>query len=85
MEFSTHHVLHETFQRNGVYYDCTIAPGEVNAECSRFHVLMTTSAQRAFSSFDIMPSGDGHWLPDDTKAIDPWMADIIGKIILDNY
>jgi hypothetical protein len=83
MNFPTDNIIRERFARNGVHYDCTIAPK--GGGCKQFQVLLVSSEENDFLTFNIMPSGDGHWLPDNTRRVDPWLADIIGNIIIDNY
>jgi hypothetical protein len=85
MEFAAQNIIRESFTRNGIQYDCMIAPKQVAAECNRFNVVMISSTENRFSTFDLEPAGDGHWKPDNTSLVDPWLADIIGNYIVDNF
>jgi hypothetical protein len=85
MNIPANNFIQERFARNGITYDCTIAPNTYAASGAEFQVMLVNTRDSHFSMFNITPSGDGHWLPDNRQVVDPWLADIIGKLILDNY
>ena len=75
----------ETFKKNGVTYSCAIAPKENTGEGITFEVVMPQPSQEEYVRFCISPCGDGHWKPDNTKLVDPWLADVIGFFIVNNF
>ena len=78
-------VIYEVFRKHKTWYECLISPHESGFECSAFDVVCRKLAYPYFISFILTSSNDGHWVPDDTRLIDPWLADVIGQIILNNF
>jgi len=81
--------LYERFQKNGLEYECVISPiseQSKQVECHvQFQVILKTPRQADFIRFLLSSTRDGHWAPDEKKLVDPWMADAIGKIIVENF
>jgi len=80
-------VIQERFEKNGLLYDCIICPEDHQYDDYRiqFHVFLKIPQQSKNFRFKLLSTGDGHWQPDEKKYIDPWIADAIGRIILDNF
>ena len=82
-------ILYECFEKQELMYECVISPKHEKSAAdpheASFHVILKMPNQNNYIRFDLSSSGDGHWEPNERKLVDPWMADVIGRIILDNY
>ena len=81
--------VYECFEKNRSIYECVISPNKEGAEYResdvQFHVILKPPYQNEYLIFQLYSTGDGHWCPDNKKLIDPWVADAIGRIIVENY
>lgn len=86
---SPNHVLHQCFEKNGLQYECAISPllplDAYFNNTPRFNVLLKTPTNMSDIGFLLFPSGDSHWMPDQRRLVDPWLADVIGRIIMENF
>jgi len=82
-------ILYERFQKNGQEYECIISPTGEHLRyaglCTKFQVTLKLEQDESLKQFSLFSMGDGHWMPDDRNAIDPWLADSIGRIIVENF
>lgn len=87
--FPFNKILYESFQKNGSVYECVISPREEQSEFNQyqvqFHIILKLPRQSNYIRFKLFSTGDGHWKPDEKKFVDPWMADAIGRIIIENF
>jgi len=87
--FAPDKILYERFQKNGKEYECVISPKEEQLKygglCLQFHIILKLPDNEDFIQFDLFSLGDGHWLPDNRNLADPWLADTIGRIIVENF
>jgi hypothetical protein len=84
-----HKILYECFEKKGLKYECVISPKDeqsmYDACQAKFLVIMKLPQQNNYVRFVLSSAGNGHWEPNERKLIDPWIADVIGRIILENY
>lgn len=82
-------VLYESLEKNGLEYECVISPTEepsaYNDYHVQFHIILKLPRQTNYIRFVLYSTRDGHWMPDEKKLVDPWMADAIGRIIMENF
>lgn len=87
--FPPNKILYETFEKNGSEYECVISPKEEESGYHgypvQFHVILKLPLQTNYIRFLLHSTADGHWVPNQKKLIDPWMADAIGRIIVENF
>jgi len=87
--FAPDKVLYERFQKNGQEYECVISPKEEHLQygglCPQFKVIVNLPKDERLIQFALISLGDGHWLPSDRNLVDPWLADAIGRIIVENF
>lgn len=81
-------ILVGAFEKNGLVYHVLITP-ELNDEDpimrrNRYRGVFLHPLKRNICQFHIEKDEDGRWIPDERKAIDPWIADNIGHIIHNN-
>jgi len=86
--FPSDKILYERFQKNGQEYECVISPKEEHLKygglCLHFHVILKLPKEQIIQ-FALSSLGDGHWLPDDRDGVDPWLADALGRIIVEYF
>lgn len=82
-------VLYDCFEKNGFRYECVISPkahkSHNNQNEVQFHVILKLPNQANYLRFKLLSTRDGHWEPDEKRLVDPWMADAIGRIIVENF
>ena len=87
--FPFNKILNESFEKHGLKYDCVISPKEEQSEYNeyqvQFHIILKLPRQSNYIRFVLFSTGDGHWQPDQKKLIDPWVADALGRIIIENF
>jgi hypothetical protein len=82
-------MVYECFEKNKSIYECVISPNMesegYNETQVQFHVILKLPGHDDYLIFRLYSTGDGHWCPDKKKLIDPWVADAIGRIIVENF
>ena len=77
------------FEKNGLIYHVLIAndseddPENLIPE-GKFKGIFLHPLEKNIHLFYICLNEDGHWIPDNRKIIDPWVADCIGELIENN-
>ena len=81
-------ILVGAFEKNRLVYHVLITP-EINEDQdiihqSRYRGVFLHPLKRSICQFHIEKDDEGRWIPDERKVIDPWIADNIGHIIINN-
>jgi len=81
-------ILVGAFEKNGLVYHVLITP-DINEEqdiiqSDRYRGVFLHPLKRSICQFHIEKDDEGRWIPDEREAIDPWIADNIGHIIINN-
>ena len=75
--------------QRSTHFDAILITPEINEDQdiihqSRYRGVFLHPLKRSICQFHIEKDDEGRWIPDERKVIDPWIADNIGHIIINN-